>query len=605
MSVSLCMIVKNEEENLVRCLDSIEGLVGEIILVDTGSTDRTVPIARHYGAKVFRRPWSGSFSEARNFALSKATGTWILIMDADDELEPGDRGALLELVRDPDGASEVYCGRTLSYSGDRADCSNILVTMTVRLIRNGRGYFYRGRVHEQLTGAGGPPGMTATEIRFYHYGYLSSEIEKKEKHRRNIELIRRELEDDPENGFMQFNLGNEYLTVGKAEEAMDCYRDSYRTLEPSLGYGSMLLTRMILCCEQLGRTGEQCRYIQEGLALYPELPDFEYLRASMFQRHGKLLKAIRSYRKCVRMGPPPPDGNSVLGVSTFKPHDRLAALYERLGERKLALRHCREAIRCNPNDREAFSRMINLLQEEGCGPDRLESRLLRMAEKDVCPMLILSDLFYDRRMFRQAMQFSIRAKRLAPECPAACYGEGICRFFLGQYRRAFRCLEAAPCRRTSGAAFFRQLCVLLGPAELRRNTGKFGPELERPDCLVAAAFRPLLKGEPCAPLPAGEEVSQEYLDSLFGLLEILLRAGLLNEFLKALELLKPIRGDGILLRLGKLYCKYGYAKLASHELERAICAGDQVDAEGFSILSRIRAAEAGQGRGRSGAATRD
>lgn len=590
MSVSLCMIVKDEEENLIRCLNSIEGLVSEIILVDTGSTDHTVPIALQYGAKVFRRPWSGSFSEARNFALSKATGTWILMMDADDELEPGDRDALLGLVRESDGTPEVYCGKTLSYSGDRADCSNILVTMTIRLIRNGRGYFYRGRVHEQLAGTEGPPNLTATEIRFYHYGYLASEIKKKEKHRRNMKLIRRELEDDPENGFMQFNLGNEYLTIGKTEEAMKCYQGSYRTLEPSMGYGSMLLTRMILCCEQLGRTEEQCLYLREGLSLYPELPDFEYLRASMFQRHGKLLKAIRSYQKCIRIGPPPPDGNSVLGVSTFKPHDRLAALYERLGERKLALRHCREAIRCNPNDREAFSRAFDLLQEEGCEPDRLKSRLLRLAGKDVCPMLILSDLFYDRRMFRQAMQFAVRAKQLAPECPAACYNEGICRFFLGQYRQALRCLRKVPCGQTRDAAFFRLLCVLLGPAGVRRHAGKFEPELEEPDRHVAADFRSLLKGEPRAPFSAGEEVPQEYLDSLFGLLEILLRAGLLNEFLKALQLLNPMKGDGILLRLGKLYDKYGYFKLAYHELERAVRTGDRIDAEGFSILSRIQAA---------------
>jgi len=443
--------------------------------------------------------------------------------------------------------------------------------------------------------------MTATEIRFYHYGYLSSDIEKKEKHRRNMELIRLELQDDPKNGFMLFNLGNEYLAVGKAEEAMDCYRGSYRTLEPSLGYGSMLLTRMVLCCEQLGRTGDQYRYILEGLSRYPELPDFEYLKACMFYQHGKLLKAIRAYQKCIRIGPPPPDGNSILGVSTFKPHDRLAALYERLGERKLALRHCRKAIRCNPNDREAFSRLMDLLRREGCTPDQLGSRLLRLAEKNVCPMLILSDLFYDRRMFRQAMQFAVRAERLAPGCPAACYNEGICRFFLGQYRHAFRCLRAGACVQMRDAAFFRLLCVLLGPAEAGGDREDFASELEKPDFLVASAFQSLRKGETCAPLSADGKLSEESVNSVFGLLEILLRAGLLDEFLKALQILNLIKGDGILLRLGKLYYKYGYGKLAYHELERAVCTADQVDAEGFSILSRIRALAAEKDRSHGGA----
>ncbi|QNK41953.1 glycosyltransferase family 2 protein [Caproicibacter fermentans] len=179
MSISLCMIVKNEEENLTRCLNSVKDLVSEIILVDTGSTDRTVSIARDFGASFFSYRWNDSFSDARNYALSKAAGSWILVMDADEELEPEDRSALIALAREEDGASEVFCGKTLCYSGDRADCCNLLVTMNVRLIRNGKGYRYVGRVHEQLSGPEGPPRMTASGIRFYHYGYLSSQIEKK------------------------------------------------------------------------------------------------------------------------------------------------------------------------------------------------------------------------------------------------------------------------------------------------------------------------------------------------------------------------------------------------------------------------------------------
>lgn len=591
MSISLCMIVKNEEENLARCLDSVKDLVSETVLVDTGSTDRTVPIARQYGAKVFRRPWNDDFSEARNYALSKAAGDWILIMDADDELEPADRDVLLGLAREG-GPADVYCCKTLNYSGDHEDCCNILMTMSIRLIRNGKGYFYRGRVHEQLAGAGGAPCMTATEIRFYHYGYLSSEIEKKGKHHRNITLIRRELEDDPENGFMLFNLGNEYLALGKTEEAMGCYQASYRTLEPSLGYGSMLLTRMVLCCEQLRRYEDQHRYIREGLRLYPELPDFEYLKACLLHRHGNLLKAIRSYRKCIRMGPPPPDGNSIFGVSTFKPHDRLSALYERLGERKLALSHCRRAIRLNPNDREALARMIGLLQAEGCPPERLKSRLLRLVNREVCPLLILSDLFYDRGMFRQTLQLSLRAQRQAPGCPAACYGEGVCRFFLGQYRRAYRCLSRTPCIQMKNAAFFRTLCTILDPGDTRACAENFGSELEKADFLAVAAFRALMEGKSCAPLSADGKEAPNCADSVFGLLEILLRAGLLNELVKALPLLNLVVDDGALLRLGKLYYRYGYEKLAYCELDRSIRTAKEMDAEGLSIMSRIRASAA-------------
>ncbi len=592
MSVSLCMIVKNEEENLARCLNSVKDLIDEIILVDTGSTDRTLSIAQRYGAKIYRRAWNDSFSEARNYSLSQADGTWILVMDADDELEPADRGALAELFQKENSPSDVYGCKTLCYSGEQADCCNLLVTTTVRLIRNGRGYFYRGRVHEQLEGPGGPPRISATDIHFYHYGYLSAQIKKKEKHRRNLALIRMELKDHPRNGFMLFNLGNEFLALGKAEDALNCYRASYRALEPTEGYGSMLLTRMILCCDQLHLGKEMHLCLCEGLRLYPDLPDFEYLKGCALQRSGKLLSAIRAYRNCIRMGPPP-DGNSLYGVSTFKAHDRLAVLYARLGEWKLALRHCRKAIRFNPCDREAAALMADLLKAEGHTPEQIKTHLLRLVPKDACHLLMLSDLFYDRDMFRQAMQMAIRAQKQVPGCPAACRDEGICRFFLGQYRRAFRCLLQDPCggNFTSRTRFFRFLCVLLDPAAPPRME-KCRAGLEEPDYSVAAAFRALLRGEPCASLSSDRSQSQGYADAIFGLLEILLRAELLEEFIKALPLLNLIRYDDAPLRLGKLYHKYGYEKLACHELMLSLRTTGKIDAQGFALLSRFAATAA-------------
>ena len=590
MSISLCMIAKNEEENLARCLNSVKGLVDEIILVDTGSEDRTVPIALQYGAKVFGQPWNDSFSEARNYALSKASGDWFLIMDADDELKSEDREALLGLVREA-GTTDVYCCRTLSYSGCRADCGSVLVTMSIRLIRSGKGLFYRGRVHEQLTGPGGPPRITATGIRFYHYGYLLSQIEKKGKHVRNIALIRRELKEDPENGFMLFNLGNEYLSLGDAQKAMDCYTASRRVLEPSQGYGSMLLTRMALCSAQLRRTADQRHYVDEGLALYPALPDFEYLKGCLLHRNGQLLQAARSYRKCIRMGPPPPDENSALGVSTFKPHERLAAMYEQLGDRKQALRHCRAAIRFNPSDREAYERIFRLLREEGVTPERLKTRLQRLAKDEICPLLILSDLFYDRGMYRQALSLALRAAREAPGCQSARCDEGICRFFLGQYRRAYRCLRKETCVSSGDAAFFRKLCMLLDPSLACRSGKDLEPELTRADRYACRAFECLMKSEACPDPPGNGEKIREYADAVFGLLEVLLRAGLIGEFLKALRLVDLVGTGDNLLRLGKLYYRYGYLKLAYEELRRSFCDTGRIDAEGLLIMSRVKASE--------------
>jgi glycosyltransferase involved in cell wall biosynthesis len=98
-TLSLCMIVKNEEDNLERCLESVREVVDEMVIVDTGSTDGTVAVAEKFGARVFHHPWQGSFSEARNHALGFAVGDWILQMDGDEELEREDIPILKKVVQ--------------------------------------------------------------------------------------------------------------------------------------------------------------------------------------------------------------------------------------------------------------------------------------------------------------------------------------------------------------------------------------------------------------------------------------------------------------------------------------------------------------------------
>lgn len=152
MKISLTMIVKNEEEVLGRCLESVAGLFDEIVIADTGSVDRTKEIAGKYTEKVLDFDWQDDFSAARNFAISRATGDYIMWLDADDVIEGDNKRLFRELFDDlprllPDVVMLPY---NVGFEGDR-------VTLSYdreRVIRVGRGLWFSGRVHEAIAPAG-------------------------------------------------------------------------------------------------------------------------------------------------------------------------------------------------------------------------------------------------------------------------------------------------------------------------------------------------------------------------------------------------------------------------------------------------------------------
>lgn len=162
-SISLCMIVKNEEEVLGRCLDSIRQSVDEIIIVDTGSTDRTVCEAEKYTDKIYHFEWRDDFSAARNYALERGSCDYLMWMDADDVLPEGEAGRLKELKNSLDGDTDFVM---LPYAAAfHDDGSPSFLYYRERIIRNGKGHLFKGRVHEAIPVKGK---LVYSDIRIEH-----------------------------------------------------------------------------------------------------------------------------------------------------------------------------------------------------------------------------------------------------------------------------------------------------------------------------------------------------------------------------------------------------------------------------------------------------
>lgn len=219
--LSLCMIVKNEEKTLRVCLESVKDIVDEIIVVDTGSTDNTIQVAKSFGAIVEKFEWIDDFSAARNRSLERATGDWILYLDADEKITPENGQMIREAIRHPDLTAVNMIEHIPQEKG------NLFKTASsdyCRLFRNDPKIRFAGRIHEQIL-----PSINSingkvlkSSIRIDHWGFAISEEKRKTRAERNLKLILLELEEDPsknDDPFTHFNIGMTYAAMGRNSEA--------------------------------------------------------------------------------------------------------------------------------------------------------------------------------------------------------------------------------------------------------------------------------------------------------------------------------------------------------------------------------------------------
>ena len=227
-TVSVIMMVKDEEKNLHRCLSSIEGLYDELIIVDTGSTDKTMEICKEYGAKVFEHPWE-NFSFHRNQSVEYASGEWLFQVDADEELDwtgitPKDfRGWLFS-------QSEDVAGIDFEMDDMRGGRKAIGLTCR-RCFRNGKGS-YQKVVHNEIIISGKI--AECKTLRFRHYGYDLSEEEKAAKGARSIPLLEKRLRENPADYDVYFYLCQFYVDLNDDLKGME-NGEKYLKYKPFMG----------------------------------------------------------------------------------------------------------------------------------------------------------------------------------------------------------------------------------------------------------------------------------------------------------------------------------------------------------------------------------
>lgn len=594
MSLSLCMIVKNEETTLTRCLESVKDIVDEMIIVDTGSTDNTVKIAEKYGAKTFFYKWDNSFSNARNYSLSKASKDWILIMDADDELVNEDKDKIIKLINNKNNKLNAYFGETLSYSGDSPDY-NIYSNLNIRLIKNGKGYKFVGAIHEQII-----PGsedekkqvfLGIADIRFYHYGYLNETVMLKNKRKRNMEIIEKLLKENPDNTFMLYNMGVEYSAKGDYLNALNYLKKAYKTFNPSLGFGPKLILKMISCHEML-QEFEQClTLIEEGLKYYPNCTDYEFYRANIYYLQRKYSAAIESANKCISMGESPVLLKEVSGVATYRPYYLLGTIYLSIGDYDGAYKCYDEVLKLNPKFVDAIYKIFEVMISKNIPIDEIQKNLesyFNNIDQEI--LFLLSKVFYIENKFDIALKYVEKAEIFNQNLLKINFYKGLYLFYLGNFKEALENLyKVKDGDYYNNSTYCSILCELFTKNYEQANNLLQITEMfnEPEETMVYKTLISILKDNEYPLLAENKEKSQKFIKPIFNLLEVILRANCFNEFKETVQLLNLIDDDSIFMLLGKLYYKYGYYDFAYKEFIRSINIYEKIDPDALCMMKTI------------------
>lgn len=402
--LSICMMVKNEESNLVRCLDSLHSLMqnipSELIIVDNGSKDNTVGIACRYTDKVYFHPWNNNFSEMRNISISYAKGEWIFYIDADEELSGGDLIAAFL-------TSEI----SKSFGFGILSVRNIVemnvkpvyvLSAAPRLFRND-GYFrFEGAVHNQPCYKGEGVQLDAE---LTHYGYLSTDKELMEKKfKRTSMLLIQELGKNPENIYNRFQLSVSYSMHGDKEEALREIEEAYRLAKINMRdikeypYIYAQFVKCLTACNYLQKAVEICL---DGIRVEEDNLDLYFYMAQAQAMLHDFTAAVANYLKYLELLANIDNlavrRNSLLTLHTVCMYEdayyNLAAIYYFAGEYSSALNYCTkiESERLNEQRRKLENEVF--LKLLGSDPDDRQMYSLRI--KRYIQELIYADKLND------------------------------------------------------------------------------------------------------------------------------------------------------------------------------------------------------------------
>lgn len=419
-TIGLSMIVKNEAETLPLCLQSVSGIVDQIVVADTGSTDNTAGIARELGATVISVPWDNHFANARNAALHLMRTDWVLALDADEELDAAARNQIPNLLRNSNAGGYLVpihnyiptvTGRGWDRVAERNQNSHararlapaFFVHENCRLFRRDPEVYFVGRVHELVEPRLHALGRSMPMANFYihHFGQLSQEAARDRKAAAYRDLLRLKVEELPNDAMAWVQLGlQEYECSREPAEPLRCFERAL-SLEPAATAASLFKGMVYLDC---GRHDQALAVLDAAHADKRSRALREHLRGDALHNLGRLLEARAAYSDAVRLTGGDPVLSSKLGYTEV----RLGRAKEGIARLKQAADRAPEVVEIRERLMKAFV-AVNTLTDAADQAERLAN-----LEGTAKAYLRAASIRVHARQTRQAHEILDRGMKLFP-----------------------------------------------------------------------------------------------------------------------------------------------------------------------------------------------
>lgn len=339
--LSICIITKNEQQNIERCLQCLQPYPFEIVVIDTGSTDKTKEIALKYTKNVYDFAWCNDFGAAKNYAISKAENEYVMVLDSDEFLEPLEADKLEQLImQHPQQVGRIKRRNLMTRNGQKQE--NV---EWINRIFSKKRFHYEGRIHEQVTALEGCDYDTyKTPVVIEHSGYDLPEAERKKKAKRNITLLLQELERleavqespaaDDKLPYILYQLGKSYYMEGDYVCACEYFsRGLSFDLNPKLEYVIDMVETYGYALLNSGRAGEALFFEN----IYEEFggnADFQFLMGLIYMNNARFEDAVTEFLKAAEQ-----TECRTLGVNSYLAYYNIGVVYECLGHETEAAKY--------------------------------------------------------------------------------------------------------------------------------------------------------------------------------------------------------------------------------------------------------------------------